>query len=185
MVVLGGTYQSTLIDPAPIPADDNMWSYDLESGSWAKIIPRNATLEMETGKLKGSEVSPWNLVHHTAFKVDHEVLGVVWCDNQSLGLAANELAQNEQVNARSTMVSLFNFKTNLWRNLKIACLPGQGYDDIETVKFDFQYRYGASLYPIFDYECSCVNKILLFGGIDLRKPALDDSDEHKNDLPYI
>lgn len=114
-----------------------MWSYDLESGSWAKIIPRNTTLEMETGKLKGSEVTPWNLVHHTAFKVDSEVLAVIWYDSLSYGLAANELAQNEQVNQRSTMVSLFNFKTNLWRNLKIALMPGQGYHEVEQVKFDY------------------------------------------------
>lgn len=48
---------------------------------------------------------------------------------------------------------------------------------------DFEYRFGASIYPIFDVECDRVSRVLLFGGIDLRKPfgATKDVVEGKKD----
>ena len=69
----------------------------------------------------------------------------------------------------------------------MACIPlneseEQGADGnlngIPTV--DFEFRFGATLYPIFDVECDRVSRVLLFGGMDLRKP-FDEGEKTSGD----
>lgn len=117
MVILGGTYSDKLIDPPPIPESDSMWSYDLESGHWQKIRANNTYVsqsqdiieKVPVEKIKGTEVMPWNLVHHHAFKIDNDNIGVIWFDSQALNLQGNEIQVDKPLNKRTTMVSLFNF----------------------------------------------------------------------------
>lgn len=40
----------------------------MDSGSWARV------------KIKETENTPWNLVHHSAFKLDKGNIGVIWYD---------------------------------------------------------------------------------------------------------
>ena len=43
---------------------------------------QNDVLEKVTvDKMKGVDVMPWNLVHHHAFKVDNDNVGVIWFDS--------------------------------------------------------------------------------------------------------
>ena len=119
---------------------------------------------------------PWNLVHHHAFKIDNDNIGVIWFDSEALlSLQGNKISVDEPLNKRTTMVSLFNFTKSLWKNLKVACVPlndseaaGQhgNLGGIPTVSFE--YRFGSSIYPIFDVECDRVSRVILFGGVDLR-----------------
>jgi hypothetical protein len=37
-----------------------------------------------------------------------------------------------------------------------------------------EFRFGHSLFPVFDSECDRVNRVILFGGIDLRSPSGKD-----------
>ena len=62
MIVIGGTTDSTLIDPPPIDPRHQIYSFDMEASTWhAK----------SSGRLgAGSEPAPWNLVYHSLFKVD-------------------------------------------------------------------------------------------------------------------
>lgn len=184
MFIVGGTYSDKLIDPTPIPEHDSMWSYDLESGHWQKFranntyVNQNADIleKVSVEKIKGADVMPWNLVHHHAFKVDNDNVGVIWFDSHALNLQGKDIQVDKPLNKRTTMVSLFNFAKSHWKNLKVACIPLDESEDtgsgnlngIPTV--DFEYRFGASIYPIFDVECDRVSRVLLFGGMDLRKP---------------
>lgn len=133
---------------------------------------------------------PWNLVHHHAFKIDNDNIGVIWFDSQALNMQGNDIQVDKPLNKRTTMVSLFNFTKASWKNLKCASIPldeseeagqdGGNINGIPTV--DFEYRFGASIYPIFDVECDRVSRVLLFGGIDLRKPFGGTKEqESKND----
>ena len=98
--------------------------------------------------MSGQDVVPWNLVHHSAFKLDAQNIGVLWYD-------LNE-------GRRTLMVSIFDCKKGLWRNMKMASLNEES--------LTFEYRLGASLFPVVDVECDRVNRLLVFGGIDLSKP---------------
>ena len=199
MVVVGGTYQDKLIDPTPIPESDCMWSYDLESGHWQRIRPNNAYVnqpadvleKVALDKIKGAEVVPWNLVHHHAFKIDADNVGVIWFDSTALNLQGKDIRVAEPMNKRTTMVSLFNFTKSTWKNLKVAAIPADesntsgNINGIPTV--DFEFRFGASIYPIFDVDCDRVSRVLLFGGMDLRKPSGRDkngSEDQPAGLPY-
>ena len=59
------------------------------------------------------------------------------------------------------MTSIFNFKKNTWRNLKIAVLGEEP---------QINWRFGASVFPIFDTSMDAVNRILILGGVDLMSP---------------
>lgn len=43
-----------------------------------------------------------------------------------------------------------------------------------------EYRFGASLFPIVDLECDRVNRVLVFGGIDIKNPK-----ENATELSYM
>ena len=77
MVVIGGSCSDRLIDPTPVPFDDALWTYELESGHWAKLVPR------DSNENDGTDVAPWNLVHHRAFKLDYDHFGVIWYDSDA------------------------------------------------------------------------------------------------------
>ena len=66
MIIIGGSYNDELIDPQPVPENDSIWSFDLESGHWNRIKVKN----QGSVDCSGQEVVPWNLVHHSAFKLD-------------------------------------------------------------------------------------------------------------------
>jgi len=65
MVVIGGTYQDQLIDPTPVPENDSIWSFDLESCQWQRIKVKNQGAgTSDSTSVTGADVVPWNLVHH-------------------------------------------------------------------------------------------------------------------------
>ena len=140
-----------------------LWSYDIESGHWSKM----ARSDTEDPR----EIAPWNLVHHSAFKVDKEHLGVIWYDSKGATTLPHEIDESIVINSRKTMISIYSFGTNTWRNLRVG-LYGESSEGMEAV-VDYQYNFGASIYPCWDFECGCVNKVLLFGGADLRDPSED------------
>lgn len=53
------------------------------------------------------------------------------------------------------MISIFNCRRCMWKNINILSSDS------------FKYRFGASVYPIYDMECDRVSKILILGGIDM------------------
>jgi len=72
-IVVGGTYQDQLIDPTPVPENDQLWNYDMESSQWQRVHVKNqGGQQLGSGQAPtlGHDVVPWNLVHHSAFKVD-------------------------------------------------------------------------------------------------------------------
>ena len=111
MVVIGGTYEHALIDPTPVPVDDSIWSFDTESGHWNKIKVKNQGTGTSGPMAAAQDVVPWNLVHHSAFKLDGQNIGVLWYDPEVL--AGGQVRRN-------VMISTFNCKKSLWKNLKVA-----------------------------------------------------------------
>jgi hypothetical protein len=57
----------------------------------------------------------------------------------------------------SMMISIFNCRRCMWKNINILSSDS------------FKYRFGASVYPIYDMECDRVSKILILGGIDMQE----------------
>ena len=72
------------------------------------------------------------------------------------------------------MVSVFNCKKCLWKNLKLASMIND-----RTCLTD-EYRFGTSLFPIVELDCDRVDRVLIFGGIDIKNPV-----EQTNELPYV
>lgn len=60
-----------MIDPKPMPPKELVYSFDLEASTWH---PKSRQLGA------GSEPAPWNLVYHSLFKVDSQIVGVLWYD---------------------------------------------------------------------------------------------------------
>mmetsp|Transcript_8423 Transcript_8423/g.14101 ORF Transcript_8423/g.14101 Transcript_8423/m.14101 type:complete len:181 (+) Transcript_8423:512-1054(+) len=77
MLVLGGSYEQNLLTPPPLPENDMVWSYDLESGQWQRIQTK--------ARSGGDHAVPWNLVHHVSLKLDEFNLCVLWQDDSVLG----------------------------------------------------------------------------------------------------
>jgi len=110
IIMIGGSYQNSLVSPEPVPDNDLIWSYDIESGQWQKIKAKNAGAAEESAKGEKFDVVPWNLVYHTAFRINEWNIGVIWQDNFS----------TDQSQENKIMVSVFNCHRCLWRNLKLA-----------------------------------------------------------------
>ena len=64
------------------------------------------------------------------------------------------------------MISVFNCKKCLWKNLKLASMVND-----RTCLTD-EYRFGTSVFPIVDLDCDRVNRVLIFGGINVFVPNL-------------
>ena len=161
MVVIGGSYEDTLLDPTPVPESDSIWSFDPESGHWSRLVPKNRTAKPGS-EIPGHEVTPWNLVHHSAFKIDSVTIGVLWYDPETV----------EGKVRRNLMTSTFNCKTCQWRNLKVA-----GYG-VDTQGPALDYRFFSSLLPIYDEECDRVTRVLVLGGF-----TMEDSLKKHTTLP--
>ena len=71
MIIVGGTSDASFIDPQPLPANELIVSFDMDSTTWH---PKSTRLG------KGSEPVPWNLVYHSLFKIDSQNIGVLWYD---------------------------------------------------------------------------------------------------------
>ena len=65
------------------------------------------------------------------------------------------------------MISTFDCNKSVWKNLKIATYSIGG----PQAELENRYRYGSSIYPIYDWECDRVNRILILGGINLSNPT--------------
>lgn len=166
MIVIGGSYEDTLIDPAPVPENDSIWSFDPESGHWSRIKVKNQGQRSDSDNSQpGSDVVPWNLVHHSAFKLDSQTIGVIWYDPEILENGATR---------RNLMISTFNCKKCLWRNLKVAKY-GAG---VQSPTLD--YRFFSSILPIHDEECDRVMRVLVFGGF-----SFEDSITAHHHLPLF
>ena len=133
MIVMGGTTDSTLIDPTPIAENYSIYSFDLEASTWH-----------QKSKGKGSEEAPWNLVYHSLFKVDTQNVGVLWYDtveNASGEEEVKETATGTVATQRVLRTSIFNMIRNTWRTIRLV-----GMDSgLET-----SYRFGSTIVPIFD-----------------------------------
>lgn len=77
---------------------------------------------------------------------------------------------------RNMMVSTFNCKKCLWRNLKIARY-GVG-EPIADPTIDF--RFFSAIQPIYDQECDRVSRVLVLGGF-----TLDDSLKQHTEMPFL
>jgi hypothetical protein len=66
MFILGGTYQTCLIDPAPIQ-DEQVLTYDLEASTFHPLST--------TGD------KPSNLIFPSAFLLNNNSIGVIWYEN--------------------------------------------------------------------------------------------------------
>jgi len=152
MIVIGGSYQDSLIDPSPIPENDSIWTFDTESGHWHRVKVKNQGASSDSVG-QGHDVVPWNLVHHSAFKLDAQNIGVLWYDPEQLD--GGEVRRN-------IMISTFNCKKCLWRNLKVA-----RYGSPEPLS---GYRFDSSVFPILDQETDKVSRVLVLGGIQLDDP---------------
>ncbi len=74
MLIIGGTQEVSLLDPAQMPASELIYSFDLEASTWhAKADFRE--------RPNNAEPAPWNLVYHSLFKIDSQNIGVLWYDN--------------------------------------------------------------------------------------------------------
>jgi len=91
MVILGGSFSDNLIDPTPVSPEDSVLSHDMEANTW-RLLSKTCN--------SASEPIPWNLVFHSAFKLDHQNLGVLWYD----------LVENQRV----LRASQYNLIRNSW-----------------------------------------------------------------------
>ena len=73
-------------------------------------------------------------MHHSAFKLDSQNIGVIWYDPEPVegGISIK----------RNTMISTFNCKKGLWKNLKVASY-GDGFGSLSS-----EYRFSPSIFPI-------------------------------------
>lgn len=134
MLIIGGTYQDKLLSPTPVPENDQIWSYDMEAGTWNQVKIKN-----QGGSEGNDDLVPWNLVNHTTFKLDEHNIGCLWSHEDS-----------------QMMISIFNCRRCIWKNINILSSDS------------FKFRFGASVYPIYDMECDRVSKIMILGGIDMQ-----------------
>ena len=72
MFIIGGTTDTSLVDPTPINPEEAVWTFDLEASTW---LPKSRFAPPQT-----SDVMPWNMVFHSVFKLDSQNLGVLWYD---------------------------------------------------------------------------------------------------------
>jgi|TARA_B110000305_G_C19306316_1_gene571739 hypothetical protein len=96
-----------------------IWSFDIESGQWQNVKVKNQGISENSSEPNAHDLVPWNLVHHTAFKVDEDNICVLWYDNFADVFGEDEA---QDVNKSTMMISLFNCKRCVWKNLKIASL---------------------------------------------------------------
>ena len=123
-----------------MPENDQIWSYDLESGMWNAIKIKN-----QGGSDGSDDLVPWNLVNHSTFKLDEHNIGCLWYH------------EDMSFDGDSMMISIFNCRKCIWKNINIISSDS------------FKYRLGASIYPVYDMECDRVSKILILGGIDIQE----------------
>ena len=146
-----------------VPENDLIWSFDTESGQWQNVKVKNQGISENSTESNAHDLVPWNLVHHTAFKVDEDNICVLWYDNFA-DVFGEEEGQDE--NKSTMMISLFNCKRCIWKNLKIASLQAKE----NGAPLDVKYKFGCSIYPLYCEEQDRVSKILVLGGIDLNYP---------------
>jgi hypothetical protein len=104
-------------------------------------------------------------VHHSAFKIDAATIGVIWYDTPKMGQTSSPEAQSQ--NPYSLMISTFDCNKSIWRNLKLATYSLNS----SQLNLDSKYRHGGAVYPILDWDCDRVNRILIFGGINIQNPV--------------
>ena len=186
MIVIGGTTDSTLIDPTPIDPRHQIYSFDMEASTWhAK----------SSGRLgAGSEPAPWNLVYHSLFKVDTQNVGVLWYDTIESQSFQEEVKEAIAVSTRRVLrTSIYNMITNTWRTIRIVDMD----PNYQTI-----YRFGSTVIPIFDKHVAMreqvetvkkikpkadgpipLSKLLIFGGIaldDFVQETINDSNSASN-----
>ena len=88
----------------------------MDSGSWARV------------KIKETESTPWNLVHHSAFKLDKGNIGVLWYDY-------NVNDSNEVNKLRIMRMSILDLESVSWKEVKL-----QGLSEVP-------FRFGLSAIP--------------------------------------
>ena len=114
-------------------------------------------IKNQGGENATDDIVPWNLVYHSVFKIDANNIGCLWYHTNTSETTGT---------FNSMMTSVFNIKKCTWKNLKMA---SSSHNDT------FVYNFGHEIYPVYDYECDRVNRILVLGGIDLQNPASDQS----------
>lgn len=57
-----------MMDPKPVRSDQCVLSYNTEGGCWDNL-----------SNCRGDPV-PWNMVHCSAFRLDHASVGILWYD---------------------------------------------------------------------------------------------------------
>ena len=159
-----------------MPENDQLWNYDMESSQWQRVHVKNqggGQLGSGQAPTLGHDVVPWNLVHHSAFKVDASTIGVIWYDTPKMGPGSSQSAQASGDAGpavvhcpQNLMVSTFDCNKSVWRNLKIATYSLSA----SQLNLESRYRDGAAVYPIYDWDCDRVNRVLILGGINLQNP---------------
>ena len=76
------------------------------------------------------------------------------------------------------MISVFNCKKCLWKNLKLASMTND-----RTCLTD-EYRFGTSVFPIVDLDCDRVNRVLIFGGINIKNPSEQSNELYYNQIDF-
>lgn len=122
MVVMGGTFQDSIVDPQPVPPDEAILIHDTEGSQWQ--------LKSKTNN-SSSDPMPWNLVYHSLFKLDSQNIGVLWYDNIRDELSGHTL--------RILRVSQYNYYRNSWRSIRIC-----QQERIDS-NFELEFKFGTSL----------------------------------------
>jgi hypothetical protein len=109
--------------------------------------------------LKGkaeSDPVPWNLVYHSCFKLSSSTICLLWYD----------IWEKDQLLSRVLRTTLFNVPERIWIDINI-----RSQNEIPL------FRYGSL--PIVEYDSfDKVNRIIIFGGIDVNEPAQNSNKIH-------
>lgn len=138
MIIMGGTYSEYLIDPQPVPNEDLIYNFDMDSSTFTRIIAKNTQ--------EPSDAVPWNLVFHSLYKIDAHKIGVLWYDyDQNI----------EVITQRYLRTTIFNLTNSTWKDVKLICNE------------DLTYRHGYFLYPRLSSKTDELESLLIFGGVNL------------------
>lgn len=103
-----------------MPKEELVVNFDMDAMTWSAATKKS--------KSEPSDPAPWNLVYHSAFKLDVHNIGVLWYDYES---------DLDQKRHRYLRVSILNVNKTAWKDVRLI-------NEDEAL-----FRLGASIYPTF------------------------------------
>ena len=153
MVIIGGSYQTSLIDPAPITDESGVvMIYDMDASTFQPV-------QQGSDKI----YQPTNLVFPSAFLLNADTIGVLWYDFNLQNVSSTPTSGSPKSamtpairHQRVLKVTTYTFSKQQWRPINLAS------SELDHI----HYRLGHSIIWNQDEQ-----QLLIFGGTDFSDSA--------------